>query len=103
MGSSYKRLLLAGATIAALMLCAAFFGASSSASVAKKSHSPSMSGRATSGSLRAVRGHQLRAPKAPMVVLYDQYDHAAASVSGSQNFEPARTSSPTTSVALVVG
>ena len=75
MGSSYKRLAIAGAVIAALTASAAFFGAASSASVAQSSsHMPSMSGRATSGSL-AVRGTHLRAPQAPNVVLYDQYDN----------------------------
>ena len=53
MGSSYKRLALVGAAIAVLMACAAFIGATSSASAAKNgSRLPSMTARATSGSLR---------------------------------------------------
>ena len=87
MGSSYKRLAIAGAVIAALTASAAFFGAASSASVAQSSsHMPSMSGRATSGSL-AVRGTHLRAPQAPNVVLYDQYDNDSLNATSSQNFE----------------
>src|SRR6185503_9872523 len=86
MGSSYKRLALAGAAIAALIAVAAFFGATSSASAAKKSRLPSMTGRATSGSL-SVRGHRLTLPKAPNVVLYDQYDNPGTLSITSQNFE----------------
>src|SRR5215204_2224700 len=87
MGSSYKRLAIAGAVIAALTASAAFFGAASSASVSQSSsRMPGMSGRATSGSL-AVRGTHLRAPQAPNVVLYDQYDNDSLAATSTQNFE----------------
>ena len=86
MGSSYKRLALMGAAIAALIVSAAFFGATSSASAAKKSRLPSLTGRATSGS-QSVRSHHLKAPKAPNVVLYDQYDNDSLNATSSQNFE----------------
>ena len=88
MGSSYKRLALAGAAIAVLTAGAAFIGATSSASAVKKgSQLPSTTARATSGSLRAVRGHSLKAPAAPAVVLYDQYDNDSGAGTSSQNFE----------------
>ena len=87
MGSSYKRPAIAGAMIAALIVCAAFLGSASSASVAQTSRVPSMSGLATSGSL-SVRGHDLKAPTAPNVVLYDQYDNPGTLVINSQNYEP---------------
>src|SRR5262249_572675 len=87
MGSSYKRLALVGAAIAALIISAALLGATSSASAAKQSRSPSMGARATAKSLRAVRGLHLKAPKAPNVVLYDQYDNPGTFATSSQNFE----------------
>ena len=76
MGSTYKRLALASAVIGTLIVSAAFLGSASSASVAQKSRVPSMSG-ATSGSV-SVRGHNLKTPEAPNVVLYDQYDNESS-------------------------
>ena len=89
MGSSYKRLALMGAAIAALIVSAAFFGTTSSASAAKKSRAPSLTSPLTAaGSQFATPArHRLKRPKAPNVVLYDQYDNDSLNGTSSQNFE----------------
>ncbi len=89
MGSSYKRLALMGAAIAALIVSAAIFGTTSSASAAKKSRAPSLtSGLTAAGShLATPARHRLKRPKAPNVVLYDQYDNDSLNATSSQNFE----------------
>src|SRR5207342_1246300 len=89
MGSSYKRLAIMGAAIAALIVSAAFFGTTSSASAAKKSRAPSLTSPLTAaGSQFATPArHRLKRPKAPNVVLYDQYDNDSLNGTSSQNFE----------------
>src|SRR5437016_14446034 len=100
MGSSQKRLALLGAWIAALLLAAALAGASGAASAGKASRVPTVKSSAKSSKtstatatgtrgLSRVRGHRLGKPASPAVVLYDQYNNAAAgSLITDQNFEP---------------
>ena len=84
MGSTYKRLALAGAVIGTLIVSAAFLGSASSASVAQKSRVPSLSG-ATSGSV-SMRGHDLKTPDAPMSCCTTSTTTSRV-LTSSQNFE----------------
>jgi hypothetical protein len=91
MGSSQKRLAWLGAWTAALVFVTALVGSAGAAG--KSSRVPSAGTRASTatgtrgGSLRAIRGHRLSRPKAPAVVLYDQYDNIGTNSTSSQNFE----------------
>src|SRR6186997_893962 len=94
MGSSQKRLAWLGAWTAALVFVTALVGTSGAAGKSSRVPSASTHHATTAtatgtrgGSIRAIRGHRLSRPKAPAVVLYDQYDNAAANSTSSQNFE----------------
>ena len=93
MGSSQKRLAWLGAWTAALVLVTALVGSAGAAGKSSRVPSaalappPHTATGTRGGSLRAIRGHRLSKPKAPAVVLYDQYDNIGANSTSSQNFE----------------